>query len=89
MKEKKIHYGFVLRCSPQPFSCLDLWALLYIDAPAGWGGEAFHSLSVSALKISEGKENEFEKREEKGGERRDKNTERMRDGETVGLLVSL
>lgn len=62
----------MLRCSPQPFSCLDLWALLYIDAPAGWlgwrgvVGGAFHSLSPSALKISEGKENEFEKKEGKG-----------------------
>lgn len=65
----------MLRCSPQPFSCLDLWALLYIDAPAGWGGEAFHSLCLSALKISEGKENEFgeeKKKKEKEGEKREK-----------------
>ena len=32
----------------------------------GGGGGAFHSLSLSTLKISEGKENEFEKKEGKG-----------------------
>lgn len=41
-----------------------------------WGGGAFHSLSLSALKISAGKENEFEKKRKgkgwRGCEKREK-----------------
>lgn len=78
-REKKIHYGLVLRCSPQPFSCLDLWALLYIDAPAGWG----ESVPLSLSKHSENKCGERKwiwkkkKKKGKGGwEKREKNREK-------------
>lgn len=53
------------------------------------GGGAFHSLSLSALKISEGKENEFEKKRKgkgwRGCEKREKYRKKKeeRDEEAV------
>lgn len=48
----------------------------------GAGGVAFHSLSLSALKISEGKENEFEKKRKgkgwRGCEKREKYRKKKR-----------
>lgn len=49
------------------------------------GGGAFHSLSLSALKISEGKENEFEKKGRgRGGGvvKSERNTEKKKRKET-------
>lgn len=90
-REKRIHYGLVLRCSPQPFSCLDLWALLYIDAPVG-RGEAFHSHCLSALRISAGKKMNYKKKKEeaKGGlEKTEKYSKNESDWEAIGVFTIL
>lgn len=54
-REKKIHYGLVLRCSSQPFSPVWTSGLCCILMLQRDGREALRSLRLSALKMGEGR----------------------------------
>jgi len=84
-RQTKIHYGLLLLCPPKPFSCLDLWVLLY--APAGQNRE-LPSLSMGFEKSMNRKNDEWTtKKEEKGAEGRKRHKWKRQRNTTKGTTV--